>query len=249
MDHRRHKSEEPFRRNEDQNKINKRPSKKTKTIKKPSRLNTLFRKSITFPDVFPQKSQKILSFKKSRKLETEEKSRKCRFKLNPKWMKRTTIPMSLIPETQCVSKEKDELDSNFICMICLDLIVSSVTTKCGHSFCEICLFDYLAFFAKCPSCPRRLRHSNHFGACKEMDNLIDRVLRQIGNRDMVSKYLSRVEDNKNWNHQRLVSDFRVGMSLDVQTKEYVWLRGVVKKMVIRSQNFKFIRIGYRVSLV
>lgn len=149
------------------------------------------------------------------------------------------------------SHERAELTGlvkGFICEICMDLIVSSVTTKCGHSFCEICLFDYLTLFAKCPLCARRLRHSNSFGACKEMDNMIDKMLKESGDEELLTEYRERVQRNKSWNRQRMISEFRVGMSLDVQNKEYIWLVGVVKKMVIRAKNFKFLIIGYRVGV-
>ena len=149
------------------------------------------------------------------------------------------VPSERVPPSRPFTRD-------FVCVICMDLIVNSVTTKCGHSFCEICLSEYLAFFAKCPSCPRRLRHSHHFGACKEMDNLIDKMLHQNQDQELLVHHRKRVEENKNWNRRRMISKFKVGMFLDVQTKEYIWLVGIVKKIVIRSQNFRFLVISYKV---
>ena len=35
----------------------------------------------------------------------------------------------------------DYIPSELNCPICLDLIVNSISTLCGHSFCEICLLE------------------------------------------------------------------------------------------------------------
>lgn len=51
------------------------------------------------------------------------------------------------------SKEYDYLSEikhdnhDFICPICLKYIVSATTTHCGHTFCEICLSEYLLFYS------------------------------------------------------------------------------------------------------
>lgn len=47
--------------------------------------------------------------------------------------------------------------NDFVCRICFDFIVKTITTLCGHSFCERCLYEYLIFFLKCPTCPMKLR--------------------------------------------------------------------------------------------
>lgn len=41
-----------------------------------------------------------------------------------------------------IKHEKDDL----ICSICLNFICCSVTTVCGHTFCEICIYEYLLYF-------------------------------------------------------------------------------------------------------
>ena len=35
---------------------------------------------------------------------------------------------------------------DLICSICLNFICCSVTTVCGHTFCEICIYEYLLYF-------------------------------------------------------------------------------------------------------
>ena len=36
---------------------------------------------------------------------------------------------------------------DFICPICLRFIVAATTTHCGHTFCEICISEYLLFYS------------------------------------------------------------------------------------------------------
>jgi len=36
---------------------------------------------------------------------------------------------------------------DFICPICLKYIVAATTTHCGHTFCEICISEYLLFYS------------------------------------------------------------------------------------------------------
>jgi hypothetical protein len=38
-------------------------------------------------------------------------------------------------------------DHDFICPICLKYIVSATTTVCGHTFCEMCISEYLLFYS------------------------------------------------------------------------------------------------------
>ena len=54
-------------------------------------------------------------------------------------------------------EHRGETQDDLVCKICYRFIVKSVVTKCGHSFCEKCLYDYLLFFFECPSCNLKLR--------------------------------------------------------------------------------------------
>lgn len=40
----------------------------------------------------------------------------------------------------------DHKNDDLICSICLNFICCSVTTVCGHTFCEICIYEYLLYF-------------------------------------------------------------------------------------------------------
>mmetsp|Transcript_17438 Transcript_17438/g.16640 ORF Transcript_17438/g.16640 Transcript_17438/m.16640 type:complete len:82 (+) Transcript_17438:184-429(+) len=49
------------------------------------------------------------------------------------------------------------MDKDFKCSICLGLYVKPITTICGHTFCQVCLFKYFLSRTKnCPLCRRYL---------------------------------------------------------------------------------------------
>jgi len=48
--------------------------------------------------------------------------------------------------------EEFEVEDEFNCAICLDLMYSPVTTPCGHTFCKYCLKDALEIKMECISC-------------------------------------------------------------------------------------------------
>ena len=48
---------------------------------------------------------------------------------------------SSAPQAEKPSSEKSFY--KFLCPLCLKLIFRCVTTVCGHSFCEVCLDEYL----------------------------------------------------------------------------------------------------------
>lgn len=45
----------------------------------------------------------------------------------------------------------------FLCPLCLKLIYRCVTTVCGHSFCEVCLDEYLLIKPVSPNSPNRMQ--------------------------------------------------------------------------------------------
>ena len=54
-------------------------------------------------------------------------------------------PLSNQNQTDLTEIKHDNHD--FICPICLRFIVAATTTHCGHTFCEICISEYLLFYS------------------------------------------------------------------------------------------------------
>lgn len=52
-----------------------------------------------------------------------------------------------------------QLDSLLRCHICKDFLKVPVLTPCGHTFCSVCIREYIAQSSKCPLCLKELRDS------------------------------------------------------------------------------------------
>ena len=52
----------------------------------------------------------------------------------------------------------DEIDQDWECAICMDVMINPVKTKCGHSFCKHCIVRYLKnrYEKACPFCRREV---------------------------------------------------------------------------------------------
>ncbi|KAG4097625.1 hypothetical protein H8356DRAFT_420386 [Neocallimastix lanati (nom. inval.)] len=51
------------------------------------------------------------------------------------------------------------IPSKIICSICGKVICNSYYTKCKHSFCKVCIMNYLRNFHKCPMCSTVLKEN------------------------------------------------------------------------------------------
>ena len=54
---------------------------------------------------------------------------------------------------------ENEIEIEFECQICMDIMVEPVTTLCGHTFCKICLMRYLRTKLNCPICRKTILQS------------------------------------------------------------------------------------------
>lgn len=52
--------------------------------------------------------------------------------------------------------ESIEMDRDFLCPICMQIIKDAFLTSCGHSFCYMCIVTHLENKSNCPSCSHYL---------------------------------------------------------------------------------------------
>ncbi|KAL1805870.1 hypothetical protein ACET3Z_028938 [Daucus carota] len=53
---------------------------------------------------------------------------------------------------EAVEMESIEMDKDFLCPICMQIIKDAFLTSCGHSFCYMCIVMHLENKSNCPSC-------------------------------------------------------------------------------------------------
>ena len=54
---------------------------------------------------------------------------------------------------------EDNIEPEYECQICVDLLTEPTTTSCGHTFCKICLIRYLKINLNCPMCRKPILQS------------------------------------------------------------------------------------------
>ena len=57
-------------------------------------------------------------------------------------------PLSKMSQSKKIQEiaEINHKQDDLICGICLEFITCAVTSVCGHTFCEICIYEYLLYF-------------------------------------------------------------------------------------------------------
>lgn len=58
------------------------------------------------------------------------------------------------------NQQSIELDKDFLCPICMQIIKDAFLTSCGHSYCYMCIITHLDNKSNCPSCAHYLT-ANH----------------------------------------------------------------------------------------
>ncbi len=90
------------------------------------------------------------------------------------------------------------------CPICMESLVATEKTVCGHSFCKSCLNKHLEKDYKCPLCRTALKDN-----VEESTDIIDRV------RGALQIYMSNPENMRDETVIRLLTEFRANPSSDL----------------------------------
>lgn len=56
----------------------------------------------------------------------------------------------------------EQLDRDFLCPICMQVIKDAFLTSCGHSFCYMCIITHLRNKSDCPCCGHFLTNNQIF---------------------------------------------------------------------------------------
>ncbi|KAI3440906.1 uncharacterized protein J3R85_002937 [Psidium guajava] len=81
----------------------------------------------------------------------------------------------------------EQLDRDFLCPICMQVIKDAFLTSCGHSFCYMCIITHLRNKSDCPCCGNFLNSNQIFP-----NFMLDKLLKKTSARQ-VSKNASPIE--------------------------------------------------------
>mmetsp|Transcript_2644 Transcript_2644/g.2771 ORF Transcript_2644/g.2771 Transcript_2644/m.2771 type:complete len:325 (-) Transcript_2644:367-1341(-) len=130
-----------------------------------------------------------------------------------------------------------------LCPICLEMMVNPVTTFCGHSFCEFCIFESLIFKSYCPVCREDIRGYKN-PRCILLSQLIETLLTNEEHLGEKQEYHRRKQVHTKWINGRKLVDIEVGAKVDVCDTEHIWCTGVVKLKVERPSRVPRLLIHY-----
>lgn len=101
-------------------------------------INYLKRKMIRKDDI-KKSDERITRYKKIKKRDLKQGHKKNEEKILKQIEEEKTNKLIELSE---INHKQDD----FICSICLNFISKTITTVCGHNFCEICIYEYLLYF-------------------------------------------------------------------------------------------------------
>lgn len=73
-----------------------------------------------------------------------------------------SIPDCSLAELDTVVEASPQLDKDFLCPICMQIIRDAFLTACGHSFCYMCIITHLGNKSDCPCCAQHLTSDQLF---------------------------------------------------------------------------------------
>ncbi|XP_022149595.1 E3 ubiquitin-protein ligase COP1 [Momordica charantia] len=84
-----------------------------------------------------------------------------------------SIPDCSLAELDTAAEVPSQLDKDFLCPICMQIIRDAFLTACGHSFCYMCIITHLRNKSDCPCCALHLTSDQLFP-----NFLLDKLLKK-----------------------------------------------------------------------
>nr|NP_001071934.1 zinc finger protein [Ciona intestinalis]BAE93340.1 zinc finger protein [Ciona intestinalis] len=114
-----------------------------------------------------------------------------------------TVPENATPLQPTVLGSYREMNSDFICPICFNLIEEAYMTKCGHTFCYNCLKKSLEQSNKCTKCNSALSKTDEIYPNYLLNNLIQKKKKKMDEMLACSKRMKI--DSRLWEWQSLLA--------------------------------------------
>lgn len=133
----------------------------------------------------------------------------------------------------------EQLDG-ITCAICMDFIVNSRTTICGHSFCAECINESLIRRKDCPHCRKDIRswilQKNPF-IDRAVELMVKAKTRATKDDTDEKRLIQRKEHAQNWLKKHAFDSklIKPGHKVDVLDTEYIWCPAMVELKISNSE--------------
>ncbi len=85
----------------------------------------------------------------------------------------------------------EDIEKEFTCAICHELIVNAATLQCSHTFCKPCLAEWMKQKKVCPICRKRLTKPPTRNLT--MENVLDKLVKNLSQEDQETRENRRKE--------------------------------------------------------
>ena len=126
--------------------------------------------------------------------------------------------------------------ADLICPICLKFICTATCCACGHAFCTVCIQEYFLLASDCLVCGQKIRGKRNTTLCKNLDNLVEKLLDSLDNAEELEDFKLRRAEAKSYILDKRPQNLEVGQKVDVRSFEYVWCVGVIKKILFKQET-------------
>lgn len=105
----------------------------------------------------------------------------------------------------------EDIEQEFTCAICQELIVNATTLQCSHTFCKPCLAEWIKQKKICPICRKRLTKPPTRNLT--MENILDKLVKNLtkeeqDNRERRKKEIIEAEERASQKLKELVENAR-----------------------------------------
>jgi hypothetical protein len=155
----------------------------------------------------------------------------------------TKVPkVSLKVELMALSDNPQIGETHFTCPVCLELMVNCVTTQCGHSFCDKCVFDYLFHSKNCPNC-RTIIEIDTLIKNKLVNKIVEKLVRKLDTL-VADNYFRRQKEAQEWAESKKLKNVLEGMLIDMRDSENIWCLARIKKVFRNNDHSKTLLVHY-----
>ena len=123
------------------------------------------------------------------------------------------------------------------------------TAICGHSFCEICIFESLIRKKECPNCRKEIR-ACPLGKSEIIDTAVQLMVdskEKAGSKDEQKRYEERVKSYEEWRKKHeLPATVKPGDKIDALDTEHIWCKAIVELVLYSKGRKPLLFVHYEV---